>query len=121
MRYLAEAVWYPTTLLPGQGLEWEAIDEYSAKAILTDGHTTVSLLFTFNKQGAVETVYSDSRGRSVDGKIIPTPWRGRFFNYAERRGMQIPLNGEVAWVIDESEKTYWRGKINQINYEFAKN
>src|SRR5207249_11032068 len=25
-RYLAEAVWFPTALLPGQGVAWQAVD-----------------------------------------------------------------------------------------------
>jgi hypothetical protein len=31
-RYLAEAVWFPTALLPGQGVAWTAIDESTARA-----------------------------------------------------------------------------------------
>ena len=42
MRYLAEAPWYPTALLPGQGVRWEPIDDVSARASLTDGATTVA-------------------------------------------------------------------------------
>ena len=35
MRFLAEAAWYPTALLPSQGVRWEAIDDLSARATLT--------------------------------------------------------------------------------------
>jgi hypothetical protein len=31
MRFLAEAAWYPTALLPSQGVQWKAIDDFSAK------------------------------------------------------------------------------------------
>ena len=37
IRYFAEAAWYPTALLPSQGVHWEAVNNRSAKAILTDG------------------------------------------------------------------------------------
>jgi hypothetical protein len=37
MRFLAEAPWYPTALLPTQGVRWDAIDDTSARATLTDG------------------------------------------------------------------------------------
>ena len=30
MRFFAEAAWYPTALLPSQGVVWEAIDDNSA-------------------------------------------------------------------------------------------
>ena len=52
-RYLAEAVWYPTALLPQAGVQWSPIDEHSALATLTDNGETVSLEFRFNDAGEV--------------------------------------------------------------------
>ena len=40
-RYLAEAVWYPTALLPRAGVHWQSIDEMTATATLTDRAVTV--------------------------------------------------------------------------------
>lgn len=34
LRYLAEAAWYPTALLPSQGVRWEAMDGSAARATL---------------------------------------------------------------------------------------
>ena len=53
MRFLVEAVWYPTALLPSQGVQWEAVDDTSAKATLKDGATTLTLLFRFNENGLI--------------------------------------------------------------------
>ncbi len=36
MRYLAEAAWYPTALLPSQGVHWEPVDDRSARATLNE-------------------------------------------------------------------------------------
>lgn len=119
MRYFAEATWYPTALLPSQGVAWEAVDDRSAYGTLTDGDTSVRLLFTFDDRGLIETVRAETRGRTVDGKIIPTPWRGRCWNYEERDGMLVPTDGEVAWLLPEGEKPYWRGQITGLDYEFA--
>ncbi|MFZ0257155.1 MAG: DUF6544 family protein, partial [Gammaproteobacteria bacterium] len=47
-----------------------------------------------------------------------TPWYGRFWNYDERGGMRIPLDGEVAWLLSEGPKPYWRGRITQLVYEY---
>jgi hypothetical protein len=33
--------------------------------------------------------------------------------------MQIPLDGEVEWLLPEGAKPYWRGSIAEIVYEFA--
>jgi hypothetical protein len=119
MRYFAEATWYPTALLPSQGVSWEAVDERSAYGTLADGDIVLTMLFTFNDQGLIDTVEAEKRGRTVDGEIVPTPWRGRFWNYEEREGMLVPTDGEVAWLLPESEKPYWRGHISDIEYDFA--
>lgn len=120
MRFLAEAAWYPTVLLPGRGVRWEAIDERSARAILVDGAVSVSMCFWFDQNGLIESVSADNRGRTVDGQVIPTPWRGRFRDYQDHGGMQVPVEGEVAWLLPEGAKPYWRGRITGIAYEFAK-
>jgi hypothetical protein len=118
MRFFAEAAWYPTALLPSQGVRWEAVDHHSAHATLTDGDISITMLFTFNEQGLIDTARAEARGRMVDGKVVPTPWRGRFWNYDERSGMRVPLGGEVAWLPPEGAKPYWRGRITEIDYEF---
>src|ERR1700730_6660632 len=53
MRFLAEAAWYPTALLPRQGVQWKAIDNFSAAATLKDGENAVTLLFSFNENGLI--------------------------------------------------------------------
>lgn len=119
LRFFAEAAWYPTALLPSQGVQWAEVDNTSAKATLKDGETSVTLLFRFNENGLVESVRAAARGRTVAGAVIPTPWEGYWKNYELRDGMHIPIEGEVAWMLAEGAKTYWRGRITNISYAFA--
>lgn len=119
MRFFAEAAWYPTALLPSQGVRWEAVDDRSARGTLTDGAITLTLLFGFDDAGLIETVRAEARGRTVGGKIVPTPWQGRFWNYQARGGMRVPIEGEVAWLLPDGPKPYWRGRIERIEYERA--
>ena len=120
MRFFAEAAWYPTALLPSQGVRWEAAGDDSAYATLKDGDTSTTMLFTFDESGLIETVSAETRGRTVGGEIVPTLWQGQFRNYEERGGMLVPLDGEVAWLVPEGEKPYWRGHMAEISYEFAR-
>lgn len=120
MRFFAEAPWYPTALLPSQGVLWEPVDDSSTLATLDESDITIKMLFTFNGEGLIESVRAEARGRTVGDEVVPTPWRGRFWNYDERGGMKVPLDGEVAWVLPESDKPYWRGHITEISYEFAR-
>ncbi len=94
----------------------ECWDDHSANATLTEGDISITMLFTFDKQGLIDTVNAEARGRTVGSKVVPTPWQGRFWNYAERGGMRVPLDGEVAWMLPEGAKPYWRGHITQIAY-----
>jgi hypothetical protein len=115
MRFLAEGAWYPTALLPSQGVQWAAVDDTQAKATLQDGQTTVTLLFRFDAQGLISTVYAAERYRDDE---TPLPWQGRHWDYAWREGMLVPLSGEVSWLTAEGEQPYWRGHIEQIAYTF---
>lgn len=119
MRFLAETAWYPTALLPGQGVRWDPVDEDSARATLTDGPVTLTLLFSFAPDGLVSTVSAEARGRTVGRQVIPTPWEGRWSNYQWRNGMRVPLEGEVAWLLPEGRKPYWHGRITRIDYTFS--
>jgi hypothetical protein len=120
LRFLAESAWYPTLLLPGAHLQWEPVDDRSARATLADGSQRVSLTFRFNEQGLIDTVRADARGRMVGGRIEQLPWEGRFWNYAEFDGVRVPLDGEVAWLTPEGARPYWRGTIESLAYEFAR-
>jgi hypothetical protein len=119
-RFLAEAPWYPTALLPRQGVQWRAAGDRQATATLQDGDASATLTFTFDAEGRIERVHADARGRRVGDELVPTPWTGRFWDYAERDGMQVPLQAEVAWVLPDGERPYWRGRIDTIDYEWAR-
>jgi len=116
MRFFAEAAWYPTALLPSQGVHWEEIDATSARGILMDGDTTVSLVFSFNTEGLIDTIHAAARYRD---KVSAMPWGGRFWEYTIRNGMLIPLRGEVGWEYPEGMKLYYKGQITDISHEFA--
>lgn len=120
MRFFAEATWYPTALLPGQSVWWTAIDDRSALATMTDGPLSVVLRFTFHSEGPIDTVSAEGRGRMFGGTLVPTPWQGRFWNYADRSGMRVPLDGEVAWLLPTGAKPYWRGHMTDITFEFTR-
>jgi hypothetical protein len=118
-RFLAEAPWYPTALLPSQGVKWEAADDSSARATLTDGGISVTMLFRFNEENLIESARAEERGREVNGNIVYTPWEGTMKSYETRGEMLIPTEGEVAWILPEGRTPYWRGRLLGTRYEFA--
>jgi hypothetical protein len=70
-RYLAEAVWYPSALLPGPRQQWTPVDATRALATLTNDRTSVSLEFRFAESG-------DDEWRAV--------WKGMVTAYLARTG-----------------------------------
>lgn len=118
MRYLAEAVWLPTALLPSEGVAWEAAGDSSARATLTDGAMTVSLDVYFGPRGEIVRA-SAERYRDVNGTSVLTPWVCHYRDYARTDGMMIPMAGEVEWVTPEGRLPYWRGRTVGVEYEFA--
>jgi len=116
LRFFAEATWYPTALLPSQGVRWDAINDTSARATLTDGATTVSLVFQFNAEGAIASIRAEERYCDMTTAM---PWSGRFGEYSLQSGMLIPLYGEIGWEYPEGLRLYFKGKITKITYEFA--
>lgn len=119
-RYLAEAVWYPTALLPEAGVQWTAIDRNRARATLTDSGIRVSLEFHFNEQGEITRISTPGRWRSSTGGFRLTPWEGHFRRYEEVAGIRIPVEGEMGWYASGQLQLVWQGRIEDLSYEFAR-
>jgi hypothetical protein len=118
-RFFAEAAWYPTALLPSQGVHWEAIDDRSANATLVDGPLTLTLRFRFNDAGLIDSVRAEARGAMVGQKMVMIPWEGRWSDYQTRGGMRVPNTGEIAWLWPEGRRSYFRGTVTSMRYEYV--
>jgi hypothetical protein len=119
MRFFAEAAWYPTALLPSQGVQWKAANDRSAMATLKDGDIEATLLFHFNEHDLIESVRAESRGAMVGKDIVMMPWECRLSNYQTRNGMTVPFTGEVAWMRPEGRNAYYRATVRSLTYEFS--
>jgi hypothetical protein len=117
-RYLAEAVWYPTALLPQSGVIWSPINDHSAMATVIDRGTSVSLEFRFNDVGEVVGIYSPGRFGRFDGEYKQMPWEGHFRDYQLRGDMRIPTYGEVGWYEGETLQLVWKGNLIDVQYQF---
>ena len=119
MRYFAEMPWYPTALLPSQGVRWEAVDDRSAKGTLADGQISLTLLFSFDDAGLITSVHADARGSGVGKDMVMLPWDCNVSNYHLRDGMMVPTRGEAAWMRPEGRKPYFVGDLTSLAYEFS--
>lgn len=119
MRYFAEMAWYPTALLPSQGVRWATVDDHSANATLVDGPIALTLLFRFDQAGMINSVHADARGAGVGKDMVMLAWDCTVSNYQVRHGMMVPTVGEAAWLRPEGRKPYFIGTLTSLVYEFA--
>jgi uncharacterized protein DUF6544 len=110
-RYLAEAVWYPSALLPSSQLQWTPIDATRALATLTNDRVRVSLEFRFGDNGEVTGIYTPARWGTFGGGYKQVPWEGHFRDYRERDGVMVPTHGEVGWYIGDEWRAVWKGTV----------
>jgi hypothetical protein len=118
-RFLAEAPWYPSALLPSAGVQWSAIDEAHACATLADGSNTVSLVFGFAANGDVESIHAADRWRRVGGLYHRCAWEGHFGDYQDQHGLRVPQCAQVGWYTGAQLHMVWRGQITAMAYQFA--
>ncbi len=118
-RYLAEAVWHPTSLLPESGVNWEPIDENRAVAHLSKYGISISLEFRFNIIGEITGIFTKDRYGKFDNNYIKHPWEGRFSNYREFNGIKIPTKGEVGWYLPGGWWLFWKGQVVKVKFDFA--
>jgi hypothetical protein len=119
MRFFAEAAWYPTALLPSQGVRWDPVDDHSANATIQDGARPLTLLFRFDEAGLIHSFRAEARGAMVGKTVVMAPWEGSWSNYQKRDGMNVPFTGEVAWIRPEGRKPYFIGSVTSLAYRFA--
>jgi hypothetical protein len=110
-RYLGEAIWLPTALLPGPHLQWEAIDDRTARATIRAAGSSATLTFHFGADDLVERVHAAERLYD-DGKHPPRrhPWQARVLRHARVDGALVPAEATVEWLLPEGAYAYWRGR-----------
>lgn len=119
-RHLGEAIWFPTALLPSQGVCWEPIDESRSRATLSTGGVTASVEFHFGANGLVDTaLVADRLFDNGKSPPVPRPWRARVLGWREFAGMQLPAQAVAEWVLDSGAYAYWRGAPVAVYCDFA--
>jgi hypothetical protein len=116
---MGEAVWFPTALLPGAGVEWSGFDDHNALAILTDCGTTVSLEFRFNGSCEVAATFTPGRYRENRGEYELTPWEAHYQHYVVLEGMRIPGEADAEWIINGKSTPYIKVRTLAMSCDFV--
>lgn len=119
-RFLAEAPWFPTLLVPSPALRWRAVAHDRALAALTDHAREVEVEFRFDEAGEAVAVYASSRPCRTRRGYEDRAWEGRFAGYAPvEGGLRIPHEAEVGWYVDGTWTSVWRARLSSVDLAFA--
>lgn len=109
LRYLAELPLNPDAILFDHALDWSVVDASTLAVATGHGASRATITFALDDGGLIVSASAASRAFDATGKRYP--WRGRFWDYQHSSGHLIPMQAEVAWMIDGEAFVYWRGNI----------
>ena len=113
---LSETFIIPTYALQDY-IEWEAIDDNSAKATLTYNDIKVSGTFNFNDKGEMISFYTEDRYYAEkDGTYKKIPWSIVVDDYIEKNGVKFLSEIKAVWNFDNGDFEYFKGRITNIEY-----
>ncbi len=119
-RHLGEAIWFPTALLPSQGVRWEPIDDSRSRATLSAGGVTAAVEFHFGADGLVDAaLVADRLFDNGKSPAVPRSWRARVLGWREFEGMKLPAQAVAEWLLDSGVHAYWRGAPVAVSCDFA--
>lgn len=114
LRYLGEIVWFPGAALNSY-INWQAIDEHSARATMSYGEITASAVFRFDESGNV-TEFSCKRYMTRNGHYSLEDYLAKLGTHKEFEGINIPTKGEASWRLADGDFTYYKLEIIDIEY-----
>lgn len=115
--YLAECFLIPSSLLNNY-ISWKPIDDTHAEATMTYKDMSVSGIFTFDKNGFVESFQTDDRAKiSNDGTIQYVHWSMIYENYIENDGVYLPATIKTIWHDKDGDLIYFDADNVNIKYD----
>lgn len=122
LRFFIESALYPSALLPGPNLRWEAIDADHARAVvLADGAPIGAYRATVDAAGALVRMESEADGDPATagryhgaGEVVT---RG---DYRAVDGVMVPYAFTLSRRIAGQEQPFWRGTVTRIAFDVAK-
>ncbi len=118
-RLAGEAALVPASLLPGTGVRWEAIDDRSARYLMTVGNEQVATTVVVDENGFLERV-SINRWKDDAGGGKPGYARFDVDQWEDERtfdGYTIPTRFRAGWNLGAlDEFPFFYARIDEITY-----
>ncbi|RMG57879.1 MAG: hypothetical protein D6722_24270 [Bacteroidetes bacterium] len=113
-RFLGELVWYPAAALASY-IEWEPLDDHSARATMRWQGTEGSGTFFFDEAGHFER-FSAMRYQGGEPEAEKYEWVIEALKRERREGLIIPVHMQATWKLPEGDWTWLDLRIDQMQY-----
>lgn len=117
VRYLNEMMWFPTAFL-NDNINWESIDDNSARVTIKDANRSASAVLYFDEKGAITNFISD-RYHEVNGVYVKDTWETPMIGYGEFNSLKLPVKGEAVWKMNGGDFSYINLEIMDIEYNIT--
>lgn len=112
IRFAGEMPWFPTAFVNNSYVHWQAVDDHSARATISNHDSTLSVTYFFNEDNEISHFFTHDRylnGQKHD-------YTGYYRNYEEINGIRIPTEIEAVWNLPEGDFSYARFVLTNIIY-----
>lgn len=114
-RYLLELPWYPEASL-NKNMKWEEIDKYTARAMMSHRGIVGEAYLHFNEDYDVIKTTS-MRYKDTDEKGYPLECVGESKEFQVFNGVRIPSEIHISWILPEGKFTWYKLKVEKLNYK----
>jgi hypothetical protein len=115
VRFLSELSLVPSALAK-EFIQWEAIDDISAKATLIHNDTQASGIFHFDEEGRILN-FTAKRYRSEGKYYFLEDWSIPVSRYGEINKLMLPVEFEANWNLKSGELTYIKVELVTAEYD----
>jgi hypothetical protein len=120
VRWLGEAVWYPTALFPSDRISWEAVKSQQAevsqaKVRFTDGNMTVSGIFSFMKSNGAPLMFTLEEGGMTALNVYR--WYCTYSGWKRFGAFQIPTTVAEGIIHSGTRDDRLRVTVTGVDFE----
>ncbi|MBP7645044.1 MAG: DUF6544 family protein [Saprospiraceae bacterium] len=113
LRWLGESLLYPTNLLPSDELNWQAIDDHTAKFTFDYSGLSLYFIVRFNEVGEIIELET----KRYMGEDNLETWIIKASDYHLINEVMIPTLFDVIWRLETGDFSYARFHITAVEYD----
>ncbi|MGB5331459.1 MAG: DUF6544 family protein [Woeseiaceae bacterium] len=121
-RYVAEAVfWTPAALLPGDGVQWEPVDDFTARVTVTHMGLDQAAEVTVGADGQPSKVVFQRWSNANPEKIFQLqPFGGYLSNYKDFGGFRLPTRVEAGNFFETDDYfAFFKANVTSVRFPAA--